>query len=132
MKTPAERGPVGDWMFQTRHKRGYKSVAKLLPAFAKQTGVSIDYATYTGYEGGRPINNEKHRAAIEAMWGPIPEVGPVGSSDELVVAIRAQTDAITELVKRLDALAADPSPMAAVVAQTVVATLRSTGVLAGS
>lgn len=133
MKTPAERGPVGAWLFESRHKRGYKSVAKLLPAFAKQTGTSIDYATYTAYEGGRPINNESHRAAIEAMCGAIPSASPAQPSDQLAAAIREQTAAITALVGRLDAmLAAGPEAQAAVVAQTVVAALRSSGALAGS
>lgn len=131
MKTPAERGRTGRWLYDARKRRPeFSSVQKLLPVLERTTGVRIGYSTYAEYENGARIQ-DKHMPALVQFWGEPPaEAGPVDM--DLASAIRAQTEAITALVGRLDAiLAAGPEVQAAVVAQTVVAALRSSGALAG-
>lgn len=104
MKSPAERGPIGAWAFQSRQEKGLsvEQVADALTALGQSTRPS----TLRGIESG----GKKPSAHLLALLGEVlesvpPEVTAPGADSAIIEAIDRQTavlDRIANLLERLD------------------------------
>ena len=118
-KTPAQRGPFGNWLKRVREER-YKTQADALAAMRRLAGIAISPSEYSQWEAGsrtpRPDNPKVAR--LYEFFGSSPtealeatETGDNGQA-ALIAALAAQTAAITSLVEelRLARLAPTPDP----------------------
>lgn len=123
MKTPEQRGPIGNWTRERRLAKGMspEQVVDQLVRF----GVHIKASSYRGVESGARRPGGEALAALEQLWGseaPKPEVVSTG---DLVAALQAQTAVISELVEALRQMTVErPATDEATVRAMVEALLR--------
>ncbi len=95
MKTPAERGPDGNWLVAAREARGFRSAAAAREAIRKATGVDIAHSAYAGYESGSKRISANHRPVLVQFWGE-PDATPAAAQSTDMAAIlellRLQTE----------------------------------------
>jgi hypothetical protein len=114
VKAPAERTTTANLLVTLRKARGFTAGKAAAAHVREQTGVvGLSDSVWASYESGTRKISDKHRAAIEDVFGSLGEdAQPAApSSDmaaliaaqlEVAAAMRAQTAAITALVERLD------------------------------
>jgi transcriptional regulator with XRE-family HTH domain len=94
--------PVAEWLRTTRERHGLTQ-ERFLEALASETGWAPHRPNYSRYESGKSTPQPDTLAKFVAFWQTRGE--PVLSdNDRLIAALAAQTDAIRELVARLDVL----------------------------
>lgn len=102
MKTWAERGPYGRWLITARTARGLGTTEAGRAALA-EADIRIAKSVYAQYEAGSKPLSREHLPLLEGYWGTF--VDPLETTetpDDLVIALRDQTEAISALVVRLD------------------------------
>lgn len=98
MKTPAQRGVVGNWLRQQRMERGWETARKALHNL-KLAGIDIHESVYREWESGARLPADERLAELVAFYGSSPYAPPADSAHTdaggaLVEAINRQTAAI--------------------------------------
>jgi len=107
VRTPAQRGPVGNWLRDERLSRGWKQ--ETARANLARAGISIPASVYAEFESGTRVPSEERIQAIAAYYGSSPaespaEATPAGLSDliaTLVTAFETQAHAIMSLTEEI-------------------------------
>lgn len=103
-KTPAQRGPFGNWLKRVREER-YRTQADALAAMRRLAGIALSPSEYSQWEAGsrtpRPDNPKVAR--LYEFFGSRPTEPPEAtqSGDDLADAIRTQAAAISALTAQM-------------------------------
>ena len=112
MRTPAQRGKIGNWLRDERLARGWSQ--KVARRNLGAAGIPVAESVYAEWESGTRVPNERNLARLEEFFGPVTEspadATPAGLSDllglqkRLVEAFEVQANAVMALVgeMRLD------------------------------
>lgn len=135
VKSDQERGPIGTWMKRERLSRDW-SPERVVDALRDVTGtvVRVDYYRQLEARTAGRVPGPELLEDLATLFGsrptPLPEPEP--EAPDLSADTLALVAAIDRLTASVDARAReDQARLAAVVAQTVLAALRSAGALAG-
>jgi hypothetical protein len=118
VKAPAERTTTANLLVTLRKARGFTAGKAAAAHVREQTGVvGLSDSVWASYESGTRKISDKHRAAIESVFGAIgaAEPQPTNTAPEmfdLLAAMAQQTTMVTELVKELRAERQERTSMA--------------------
>ena len=106
MKTPEQRGPLGQWLRDQRLKRKYMTAAAAHAALSRAR-IFINLSDYRSLESGSMRRApEGFLEAVTAFYGANPpDATDSQGMAELIAALTRQTDAMEALTKRLEFLA---------------------------
>jgi hypothetical protein len=102
VKTPEERGPIGQWAWEQRHAHGWSDHDVVLK-LATEHYIAMRDSSYRGIEAGQYRPGAEVLAALEAIYGTsAPEVAPrtAPAGDE---ALRASVASLEATVATLEA-----------------------------
>lgn len=94
-KTPAERGPIGQWLVESRLARGWKTAEVARRELVRLGGIRIAPSQYAEYEAGTRIPKAETLEKFQSFYGSAPTTdtgelaGLVGALSALVEEMRA-------------------------------------------
>ena len=110
VRTPAQRGRIGNWLRDERLARGWsQKVARQNLAAA---GVPVAESVYAEWESGTRVPNDVNQGRLEAFFGPVTESPAeatpaglftelLGLQQQLVMAFETQAEAVMALVEEM-------------------------------
>jgi transcriptional regulator with XRE-family HTH domain len=102
MRTPAQRGPIGNWLRDERIARGWTNAATAR-ANLDRAGIRVAPSVYAEWESGTRLPSERHLEQLRAFYGSEP-VGAATGRDAVAAAIDRQTEVLGALVDELRAM----------------------------
>ena len=109
VRTPAQRGRIGNWLRDERLARGWSQ--KVARNNLSAAGVPVAESVYAEWESGTRVPNDRNLARLEEFFGPVTEnpadATPAGFSDllalqrQLVDAFEVQAQAVMALVDEI-------------------------------
>lgn len=113
MRTPAQRGPIGNWLRDERLARGWSS-AGTARGNLERAGIKVAASVYAEWESGTRIPSEAQLARLQDFYGSKP--GQTASTPDyaaLVEAIDRQTAMLERVLTALGGRGLDPENQAA-------------------
>jgi transcriptional regulator with XRE-family HTH domain len=102
VRTPAQRGPIGNWLRDERIARGWTS-ASVARRHLARSGIRVAESVYAEWESGTRIPSERQQEALEGFYGSKPAAGGVLADTALLVQL-------TRIAEALERLAPPPGP----------------------
>lgn len=103
MRTPAQRGPVGNWLRDERLARQWRSAA-VARRNLERAGIKVAPSVYAEWEAGTRIPSERQLNALVAYYGTQPghEAAAPGGTADILAALRLQVQVNQTLMARAD------------------------------
>jgi len=112
MRTPAQRGPIGNWLRDERLARGWTS-AGAARANLERAGIRVAPSVYAEWESGTRIPSEAQLAKLQEFYGSEPGQSTPVDQSAIVAAIDRQTAMLERVLIALGGRGLDPENQAA-------------------
>lgn len=101
-RTPAQRGPIGNWLVESRIARAWDTQERARAEIERLTGWRIPQSVYAEWESGRRVPSDGNLTKLREFYGT-KETGATLSGDAgLAAAIDRQTEALLTAIRDRD------------------------------
>lgn len=104
-RTPGQRGPIGNWLVESRLARGWETQERARAEVQRLTGWRVPQSMYAEWESGRRIPSDANLTRLQEFYGTGPgQTKTAAPDDPVAAAIRDLTAQMARIETRLESV----------------------------